>query len=97
MNFFGITAIRWNDEHTQVASCMVHDLERESRRFVMGEGRQMWFADVASLINGRDRVLVMEMDADGEWQPAANVLVRSGADPYLYTLPESILFDLPAF
>ncbi len=96
MSDFGVTAIRWNDEHTEVESCLVHEAESQGRTFLLAEGRPMWFADVASLVKGGDRVMVMEMNTDGEYEQVAEVEVR-GAEEYLRTSPNSALFELPTF
>ncbi len=97
MTRYGITAIRWNLEHTQVESCMVHELEPLGRGFVLQDGRPMWYTDVAALIDGGDKVYVMEENTEGEYQRGALVEVRAGGDQYLGTSPEDSLFDLPTF
>lgn len=97
MTRFGITAIRWNEDHTEVEACMVHELEPQGRGFVVQEGRPLWYTDVAALINGGDKVFVMEEDTEGQYQRGAVVEVRAGSEPYLETTPEGGLFGLPTF
>ncbi len=94
---YAITAIRWNDEHTEVDSCLVHELETEGRRLALQDGVPMWYTDVVSLIKNGNTVLVMGRDTDGEYQPGAVVGVRMGNDEYLQSSPEDALFDLPGF
>jgi hypothetical protein len=97
VGYFGITAIRWNDDHTEVEYCMVHELEPQDGRFALGQGRPMWYTDVASLIQNGDKVLVMEENIDGEYERSAAVPVRTGKEEHLQTSPAESLFDLPTF
>lgn len=97
MTHFGITAIRWNDDHTEVEACMVHELEPLGRGFVPQEGRPLWYTDVAALIARGDKVFVLEPNTEGEYAKGAAVAVRAGADPYLESSPEGELFELPLF
>lgn len=97
MSQFGITAIRWNTEHTEVENCMVHELEPRGRGCVLLDGKPMWYTDVASLIAGGDKVWVMQKNTEGECERVAPVRVRDGLDEYLQSSPEDALFDLPTF
>lgn len=97
MSYYGITAIRWNDDHTEVESCMVHELERQGRGFSVQEGQPLWYTDVISLINRGDKVVVLVKDTEGEYEQRETVQVRFGNDQYLESAPENALFDLPVF
>lgn len=97
MIYYGITAIRWNNEHTEVESCMVHALDPLERGFALQEGQPMWYTDVVSLIASGDQILVMERNTEGEYVPRETVWVRAGNDDYLESAPENALFELPGF
>lgn len=95
MSHYGITAIRWNAQHTEVASCMVHQIDKEGNDFVLLDGNPMSFSDVANLVVG-EKVWVIVKGDGGEWEKSEPVQVR-GQQEYLYSSPGNSLFDLPTF
>lgn len=97
MSQLGVTAIRWNSDHSEVSYCFVHKVERQDNGFVLLEGKPMPFSDVASLIVAGDKVLVMEKCISGEYEKRDAVCIRSGPTEYLYSSPQNSLFDLPEF
>jgi len=97
MGHYGITAISWNTQHTEVASCMVHQVEKQGHGFVLLDGSPMSFSDVAELIIEGERVWVIIKNDAGAWDKDKLVKVRHSQHGYLYTSPENSLFDLPTF
>jgi len=95
MSHFGITAIRWNADRTEVESCMVHAIAKDGETFVLTDGKSMPFSNVASLIVSGDNVWVMEQSGADTYDKRCAVQVR-GQHEYLFTEDNS-LFDLPEF
>lgn len=96
MSHFGITAIRWNADRTEVDQCMVHPVEQRGDEFVLGAGTPTDFSDVANLIVGGAKVWVMEADGTGRYDRKAAVQIRVGQVERLFTKDNS-LFDLSEF
>jgi len=96
MSHFGITAIRWNAQHTEVELCMLHEIAETDRGFEVLDGKPAPFDQVANLIACHDKVWVMEKGAHNAYDKGSAVLVKQGQQEYLYSEDNS-LFDLPTF
>jgi hypothetical protein len=66
MSSFGVTAVRWNSELTEISDCMVHVVEKLSDGRVMLTGGTSYPAqDLASIIAGGERAWVVSANDAG--------------------------------
>jgi len=97
MSSFGVTAVRWNSELTEISDCLVHVVEKLSDGRVMLTGGTSYPAqDLASIIAGGEKAWVVTANVVGTMEIRAPLQVRAHGER-LYTSPACTLFDLPTY
>lgn len=97
MSRFGVTAIRWNSELTEISECLVHVIENLSDgRVALTGGTAYPTQDLASIVAGGEEAWVVTANDAGALELRAPIQV-SGRDERLYTSPACTLFDLPTY
>ena len=97
MSSFGVTAVRWNSELTEVSDCFVHVIEAlPDGRLVLTEGTSYSAQDLASVVAGGEEAWVVTANDAGALELRAPLLVSGHGEPP-YTSPECTLFDLPTY
>jgi hypothetical protein len=97
MSRFGVTAVRWNSELTEVSDCLVHVMEAlPDGRLVLTEGASYAAQDLASLVAAGEEAWVVTANDAGALELRAPLLVSGHGEP-LYTSPECTLLDLPTY
>jgi hypothetical protein len=97
MSRFGVTAVRWNSELTEISECLVHVIETlPDGRMELTGGTNSPAQDLASIIADGDEAWVVTSNDSGTLELRAPLQVR-GHDAHLYTSPECTLFDLPTY
>jgi hypothetical protein len=96
MDNFGVSAVRWNSGHTQIAECLVHRLTKRGGHYGCDEAQRLAGSDVAGLIGHDYQVWVM---TTRELSPEFDELVQVEDDEsgHLYSTPRNSLLDLPEF
>jgi hypothetical protein len=103
MSQFGVTAVRWNADHSEVSECRVHRIERIGGDFALGEPTTMPFHDVANRVVAGDTVRVMVLDPNGNYERGQKLRVKAGKHEYLESYSTDVpgenhsLFNLPSF
>ena len=97
MDNFGISAVRWNRGHTEIAQCMVHRLTRTGDHFACDEAQPMECKDVAGLIGHDYQVWVMKAREPQPEDFAELVQVEDAESERLFSTPRNSLYELPEF
>lgn len=105
MSHYGITAIRWNPDQTEVAACRTHMvIQEDTGDFVLGDPADLEYHQIASRISRDDTVWVMVRGEAETYERSDKVRIKAGAGPFEYL--ESYtddgqathsLYDLPEF
>jgi hypothetical protein len=97
MTSFGVTAVRWNSELTEVSDCLVHVIEKlPDGRVDLTGGISYSAQDLAAIIASGDEAWVVTANAAGTMELRAPLQV-DGHGERLYTSPECTLLDLPTY
>jgi len=97
MSNFGVTAVRWNSELTEISECMVHVIENlPDGRVELTGGASYPARDLASIIAGGDKAWVVTANDAGTMELRAPLHV-GGNGERLSTSPACTLFDLPTY
>ena len=97
MSRFGVTAVRWNSELTEISDCLVHVIEELSDGQVVLTGGSSYPAqDLAAIVAGGEEAWVVTANDAGALELRAPMQV-GGHDERLYTSPQCTLFDLPTY
>ena len=97
MDNFGISAVRWNAGHTEIAECMVHRLTRTGDHYACAESQTMPCTEVAGLIGHDYQVWVMKAQEPQPADFAELVQVQGDESERLFSSPRNSLYDLPEF
>jgi hypothetical protein len=96
MSHWGITAVRWNEAHTEIAACKIHRVDVAGDEFNLRDGIDISFEDVISLVGLGDMVWVMDRNARGFFEKRERIRDRSQNEP-AWSPTDSSFFDLPNF
>jgi hypothetical protein len=97
MSSFGVTAVRWNSELTEISDCLVHVIVNLPRGHVELTGGTSYPAhDLAAIIASGDVAWVVTANDAGTMEPRAPLQVGDRGKR-LYTSPECTLLDLPTY
>lgn len=103
MSHWGVSAVRWNNRHTEIESCRIHAIRRGEGRFEYetSDPTEMPYQDVANLIVSGDIVWVLVADSDGNFERGHNVGVKQGQNEYLTSFNAEggnhSLYELPKY
>jgi hypothetical protein len=97
MSSFGVTAVRWNSELTELSDCLVHVIERlPDGRVEMTGGTSYPAEDLASIIASGEKAWVVTANDSGTMELRAPSHVNGKGDR-LYTPPSCTLLNLPTY
>jgi hypothetical protein len=97
MSSFGVTAVRWNTELTEISDCLVHVIEKlPDGRVELTGGTSYPAQDLASIIAGGEKAWAVTANDAGTMELCSPLHV-GGNGERLYTSPACTLFDLPTY